>query len=143
MAAGLLGKIGNRPSRYLQELEHLGVGFVSMTEALDLTTPAGRAMAALLAVFAEFEKEILRERVRAGFVHAQQNGMRLGRPVTAGLHAGQVRKLRRSGLRNSEIARRLHIGASHPQRNDSTTSSSSTEFHRIWIDQCMATEDIR
>jgi len=46
----------------LQELEHLGVGFVSLTEALDLTTPAGRAMAALLAVFAEFEREILRER---------------------------------------------------------------------------------
>ena len=39
----------------LQELEHLGVGFVSLTEALDLTTPAGRAMAGLLAVFAEFE----------------------------------------------------------------------------------------
>src|ERR1019366_1090460 len=36
----------------LQELEHLGVGFVSLTEALDLTTPAGRAMAALLSVFA-------------------------------------------------------------------------------------------
>jgi DNA invertase Pin-like site-specific DNA recombinase len=45
----------------LQELEHLRVGFVSLTEALDLTTPAGRAMAGLLAVFAEFEKEILRE----------------------------------------------------------------------------------
>ena len=48
----------------LQELEHLGVGFVSLTEALDLTTPVGRAMAGLLAVFAEFEREILRERVR-------------------------------------------------------------------------------
>jgi len=43
----------------LQELNHLGVGFVSLTEALDLTTPAGRAMAALLAVFAEFERGIL------------------------------------------------------------------------------------
>jgi len=41
----------------LQELDHLGVGFVSLTEALDLTTPAGRAMAGLLAVFAEFERE--------------------------------------------------------------------------------------
>jgi len=50
----------------LQELDHLGVGFVSLTEALDLTTPAGRAMAALLAVFAGFEREVLRERVRAG-----------------------------------------------------------------------------
>ena len=41
----------------LQELEHLGVGFVSLTEALDLTTPAGRAMAGLLAIFVEFAKE--------------------------------------------------------------------------------------
>src|ERR1017187_3873740 len=47
----------------LQELDHLGVGFISLTEALDLSTPAGRAMAALLAVFAEFERDILRERV--------------------------------------------------------------------------------
>jgi putative DNA-invertase from lambdoid prophage Rac len=50
----------------LKELNELGVGFVSLTEALDLTTPTGRAMAGLLAVFAEFEREILRERVRAG-----------------------------------------------------------------------------
>jgi DNA invertase Pin-like site-specific DNA recombinase len=71
----------------LQELDHLGVGFVSLTEALDLTTPLGRAMAGLLAVFAEFEREILRERVRAGLAHARQNGQTLGRPVTAGLQA--------------------------------------------------------
>ena len=69
----------------LQELHHLGVGFVSLTEALDLTTPAGRAMAGLLAVFAEFEREIMRERVRAGLAHARQNGKRLGRPQTAAL----------------------------------------------------------
>ena len=94
----------------LQELEHLGVGFVSLTEALDLTTPAGRAMAALLSVFAEFEREILRERVRAGLAHARQNGKRLGRPATAALHTDEVRKLRRSGLSKSEIARRLNIG---------------------------------
>ena len=62
----------------LQELEHLGVGFVSLTEALDLTTPAGRAMAGLLAIFAEFEREILRERTRAGLAQARQNGRRLG-----------------------------------------------------------------
>ena len=54
----------------LQELEHLGVGFVSLTEALDLTTPAGRAMAGLLAVFAAFEREILGERTRAGLAQA-------------------------------------------------------------------------
>jgi DNA invertase Pin-like site-specific DNA recombinase len=100
----------------LQELQHLGVGFVSLTEALDLTTPAGRAMAALLAVIAEFEREILRERVRAGLAHARQNGKRLGRPPTATLQANQVRKLFRAGVSKAEIARRLHIGRTSVRR---------------------------
>ena len=100
----------------LQELEHLGVGFVSLTEALDLTTPAGRAMAGLLAVFAEFEREILRERVRAGLAHARANGKRLGRPLTASLQTDQVRKLRRSGLSKSAIARQLNIGRTSVRR---------------------------
>jgi putative DNA-invertase from lambdoid prophage Rac len=100
----------------LQELEHLGVGFVSLTEALDLTTPAGRAMAGLLAVFAEFEREILGERVRAGLEHARRNGQRLGRPRTAALHADQVRKLHRTGSSKAEIARRLQIGRTSVRR---------------------------
>ena len=100
----------------LQELEHLGVGFVSLTEALDLTTPAGRAMAGLLAVFAEFEREIMRERVRAGLEHARQNGQRLGRPKTASLHADQVWKLYRAGISKAEIARRLQIGRTSVRR---------------------------
>ena len=100
----------------LQELEHLGVGFVSLTEALDLTTPAGRAMAGLLAVFAEFEREILRERVRAGLAQARQNGQRLGRPLTAALHADQVRKFHRAGISKAEIARRLKIGRTSVRR---------------------------
>jgi DNA invertase Pin-like site-specific DNA recombinase len=100
----------------LQELEHLGVGFVSLTEALDLTTPAGRAMAALLAVFAEFEREILRERVRAGLAHARQNGKRLGRPATAVLHTTAIQKLYRAGVSKSEIARRVQIGRTSVRR---------------------------
>lgn len=100
----------------MQELEHLGVGFVSLTEALDLTTPAGRAMAGLLAVFASFEREILGERVRAGLAHARLNGKRLGRPATAAMHTDKVRKLSRSGLSKSEIARRLNIGRTSVRR---------------------------
>ena len=100
----------------LQELNHLGVGFVSLTEALDLTTPAGRAMAGLLAIFAEFEREILRERTRAGLAQARLNGKRLGRPITAGLHADQVRKLHRRGISKSEISRRLQIGRTSVRR---------------------------
>jgi DNA invertase Pin-like site-specific DNA recombinase len=100
----------------LQELEHLGVGFVSLNEALDLTTPAGRAMAALLAVFAAFEREILQERVRAGLAHARQNGKRLGRPATAALHTAEIRILHRAGVAKAEIARRLQIGRTSVRR---------------------------
>jgi putative DNA-invertase from lambdoid prophage Rac len=100
----------------LQELQHLGVGFVSLTEALDLTTPTGRAMAGLLAVFAEFEREILRERVRAGLAQARQNGKTLGRPRSAALHSKAVRKLYRAGKSKAEIARQLKIGRTSVRR---------------------------
>src|SRR5580693_639477 len=100
----------------LQELDHLGVGFVSLTEALDLTTPSGRAMAALLAVFAEFERGILRERVRAGLAHARRNGKKLGRPKTVAPYAAEIRKLHHSGVSKSEIARRLQIGRTSVRR---------------------------
>jgi DNA invertase Pin-like site-specific DNA recombinase len=100
----------------LQELEQLGVGFVSLTEALDLTTPAGRAMAAMLAVFATFEREVLQERTRAGMAHARQNGKRLGRPATAAAHAAEIRKLHRAGVSKSDIARRLQIGRTSVRR---------------------------
>src|SRR5947209_16426017 len=100
----------------LQELEHLGVGFVSLTEALDLTTPAGRAMTAMLAVFAAFEREILQERTRAGLAHARQNGKRLGRPATAAAHAAEIRRLHRAGISKSEIARRLQIARTSVRR---------------------------
>jgi putative DNA-invertase from lambdoid prophage Rac len=100
----------------LQELQHLGVGFVSLTEALDLTTSAGRAMAGLLAVFAEFEREILRERVRAGLAHARLNGQRLGRPPSVVHQAAEARKLHRQGISKSEIARQLQIGRTSVRR---------------------------
>jgi putative DNA-invertase from lambdoid prophage Rac len=100
----------------LEELNHLSVGFVSLTEALDLTTPAGRAMAGLLSVFAAFEHDVLRERVRAGLAEARMKGKKLGRPLTAALHAGRVQKLYRTGVSKAEIARRLNIGRTSVRR---------------------------
>src|SRR3954453_10078838 len=63
----------------LQELTALQVGFVSLSEALDLTTPSGRALAGMLAVFAEFERDILRDRVKAGIAQARKEGRPHGR----------------------------------------------------------------
>ena len=100
----------------LKELASLGVGFVSLTEALDLTTPTGRAMAGLLSVFAEFEHEILRERVRAGIAEARLNGKRLGRPLTVGKKASQIRNLHLAGVSKAEIARQLNIGRTSVRR---------------------------
>jgi DNA invertase Pin-like site-specific DNA recombinase len=111
----------------LQELEHLGVGFVSLTEALDLTTPAGRAMAGLLAIFAEFEREILRDRTRAGLDQARLNGKRLGRPVTAGLHTAEIRNLHSAGVSKSEIARRVRIGRTSVRRILAAQTASKGE----------------
>ena len=63
----------------LQELTTLQVGFVSLSGALDLTTPSGRALAGMLAVFAEFEWDILRDRVKAGIAQARkENGHQQG-----------------------------------------------------------------
>jgi putative DNA-invertase from lambdoid prophage Rac len=97
-------------------LAELGVAFVSLTEALDMTTPTGRAMAGLLSVFAAFEHEILRERIRAGIAEARLQGKHLGRPVTVGKHARQIRKLHSGGVSKAEIARRLDIGRTSVRR---------------------------
>jgi putative DNA-invertase from lambdoid prophage Rac len=100
----------------LQELHELGVGFMSRTEAFDLTTPTGRAMAGLLAVFAQFEREVLREPVRAAIVQARQHGKPHGRPPTAQRKATQVHELFAGGLSKRAIARQLAIGRTSVRR---------------------------
>ena len=93
----------------LQELTALEVGFVSLSEALDLTTPSGRALAGMLAVFAEFERDILRDRVKAGIAQARKEGKPHGRPKTAANLAPEMRRLRKDGLSKREIAKRLGV----------------------------------
>jgi putative DNA-invertase from lambdoid prophage Rac len=100
----------------LHEMTELGVGFVSLTEALDLTTPSGRALAGMLAIFAEFERAILRERVRAGIAQARKEGRPHGRPPTASLKSEEVVRLKAERLSHSEIARRLGIGRTSVRR---------------------------
>jgi putative DNA-invertase from lambdoid prophage Rac len=100
----------------LHELQALGVGFISLHEALDFTTPTGRALAGMLAVFAEFEREILRERVKAGIAQARKRGQRHGRPPTVAHHADTVRQLSATGLSKSAIARRLGMSKASVRR---------------------------
>ena len=100
----------------LQELYELGVGFISLNEALDLTTSTGRAMAGMLAVFAEFERGILRERVKAGIAEARRRGTRHGRPPTVAHQGEAVQQLAADGLSKSAIARQLGIGGTSVRR---------------------------
>lgn len=100
----------------LRELNEIGVAFVSLTEALDLSTPSGRAMVGLLSVFAEFERDLLRERVKAGIAQAKLEGRSGGRPKTAALQAAEAQKLFKKGMSKSEIARKLQIGRTSVRR---------------------------
>ena len=82
----------------------------------DLTTASGRALAGMLAVFAEFERDILRDRVKAGIAQARQDGRPHGRPVTVRRHADDIRKLHQEGVSKSEIARRLSVSRTSVRR---------------------------
>ncbi len=64
----------------LEDLQALGVAFVSLAEGIDATTPAGKLQMHILGAIAEFERERIRERVMAGLQRARAQGRRLGRP---------------------------------------------------------------
>jgi DNA invertase Pin-like site-specific DNA recombinase len=100
----------------LQELSSVKVGFVSLTEALDLTTPSGRALAGMLAVFAEFERDILRDRVKAGIAQARKEGRPHGRPQTVAKHTAEIKKLFKKGVSKRQIASRLKISRTSVRR---------------------------
>jgi putative DNA-invertase from lambdoid prophage Rac len=100
----------------LNELGSIGVGFVSLSEALDMTTPSGRALAGMLAVFAEFERDILRDRVKAGIAEARKAGKPHGRPPTVQHLESQIRALFAQKLSKREIAKRLNISRTSVRR---------------------------
>lgn len=93
----------------LQEMQELGVQFVSITEALDFTTATGRAMSGLLAVFSEFEREMISERVKAGVHQARLKGRRLGRPPTARDQEDEIKMLWEQHGNKSLIASKLGV----------------------------------
>ena len=94
----------------MRDLLAIGVEFASVTEGLDLSTPTGRAMAGMLGVFAEFERDVLRERILAGLAAAKKKGKTLGRPATVRDQSETIRQLPSEGLNKAQIAKRLNIG---------------------------------
>jgi DNA invertase Pin-like site-specific DNA recombinase len=90
----------------LSELRDLKVRFVSLTESLDFDTPSGRAIGGMLSTFAEFERDVIRERVKAGIANAREDGRAHGRPRTASLKRDEIKKLKAEGLNNSQIAKK-------------------------------------
>jgi DNA invertase Pin-like site-specific DNA recombinase len=97
----------------LEDLQALGVAFVSLAEGIDATTPAGRLQMQILGAIAEFERGRIVERVRAGLARAKAQGQRLGRPRR---RIDPERLVTVAGLPDREAARRLGIPRSTLQR---------------------------
>ena len=117
-----LDRLGRRAAdllAFLTALEERGVRFRSITEGFDTSAPAGRAMLQMVGVFAEFERETLRERVTAGRAAARRNGQRIGRPPALKSHQrDHARDLFLThGKTKAEIARILGVGRSTVQRH--------------------------
>lgn len=78
-----LDRLGRRTAALLElvdELGRRGVGFRSLTEGIDTTTPQGRMLLAVIGAFAELERDLVVERTKAGVAAAVARGQRLGRP---------------------------------------------------------------
>jgi DNA invertase Pin-like site-specific DNA recombinase len=93
----------------IEDLQAYGVAFVSLRDNLDLSTPSGRLMMHIIGAMAQFERELIRERVTAGIQAARNRGRRLGRPRVY-VSADKVRALRDAGVPWRSIAKRLQVG---------------------------------
>ena len=97
----------------LSELHAKGVDLYLHQQGLDTSTPSGRAMFQMLGVFAEFERAMIQERVRAGLARARQRGKQLGRrrlEQTDASKAARIRAMRAKGVGIRRIASELGVG---------------------------------
>jgi DNA invertase Pin-like site-specific DNA recombinase len=101
---------------FLLELQSKRVDLYLHQQALDTSTPMGKAMFQLCGVFAELERSIIQERVKAGLERARSKGKILGRPKTDPKIEASIRDLAAKGMGKGKIARTLGIGVSVAQR---------------------------
>jgi DNA invertase Pin-like site-specific DNA recombinase len=99
----------------LETFRSLHVGFVSLQEQLDIATPIGQAMFTIIGAMAQLERDIIRERVKAGLERAKARGIRLGRPRVP-VVAEELAAMRAQGLSVGEMARRLRCSRSTVRR---------------------------
>jgi DNA invertase Pin-like site-specific DNA recombinase len=99
----------------LAEFDALGIHFVSLHEGVDTSTPNGRLVFGIFASIAEFERELIRSRVRSGLAAARARGMRIGRPRVV-VDARRLASLRNSGASWPKIAKLLGVGVGTAHR---------------------------
>jgi len=92
----------------LEEFRSLGIEFISLHEGVDTSTPNGRLVFGIFASIAEFERELIRDRVKSGIAAARSKGKRLGRPRVS-VDAPRIAALRASGHSWPQIARELGV----------------------------------
>jgi DNA invertase Pin-like site-specific DNA recombinase len=111
-----LGRSVLHLAQFVEDMRASGVGLFMLKQGIDSETPTGRAMLGMCSVFAELEREIIRERIHSGLVRARAKGKRLGRKrVGAGVEE-RIRNLHAAGMGKLKIARELEIGTSVVQR---------------------------
>jgi DNA invertase Pin-like site-specific DNA recombinase len=93
----------------LEELNRLGVKFVSYQEHIDLTTPSGKLMFHIVAAMAEFERELIRERVKAGISNARAKGQQIGRKPLPSKVIDRIVILRGEGMSVRQIAKEVNV----------------------------------
>jgi DNA invertase Pin-like site-specific DNA recombinase len=101
---------------FLSEIHAKKVDLYLHQQGMDTTTPAGKALFQMMGVFAEFERAMIRERVKAGLERARAQGKRLGRPPVSADVEARIAELRGKGLGKIKIAKTLGIGVSTVQR---------------------------
>jgi DNA invertase Pin-like site-specific DNA recombinase len=110
----------------LEQFRSLNISFISLQEQFDTSTPIGHAMFTIIGTMAQLERDIIRERVKAGLDRARSRGVRLGRPV-AQAKPDEVAVLKQQGLSVPEIAKRLRCSRSTVKRRLREALISSAE----------------
>src|SRR5499425_2453857 len=101
--------------RALEEFNHFGINFVSLSESIDTSTPMGKMIFTVLGAVAELERDLVKERVHMGLSRARKQGKQLGRP-RVDVDPRQVAGLRARGRSWNQIAQELNIGKGTAQR---------------------------